>query len=302
VVSVQQSENIISMMQHQPNLSGTMVSEVAVVSGANGFIGQHLCKQLAFTGVKVVAIPRDILLKPDALQIFLKRAQPDYIYHLAAFGNHSMQKDADEIITTNYAGTYALLSASKRIAYKAFINVSTSSVLLNHETFYSASKAGAERLAKAFYFEYGKPVITVRPYSIYGPGEADFRFIPTVFRSCLQGERIPLAPDSVHDWVYVQDFVEAMLDIAQQVQVTQGKALNIGTGIGTTNDEIVRLIEQITGKRSHLKTLNVLRKYDTTNWVCKDDEQKYTNRILPFTTLKEGLTQLYGYYQQTLEA
>lgn len=281
-------------MQHQPTPEANMVQEVAVISGASGFIGTHLAQKLVLQGLKVIAIPRDILGRTEILKDFLKHCNPDYIFHLAAYGNHSNQDNFAEIVNVNYAGTYSLLAASKRIPYKAFINVSTSSVLLDHETFYSATKAGAERLCKAFVSEYGKPIITVRPYSIYGPGEADFRFIPTVFRACLTGDILKLSPDAVHDWLYIDSFVEGMITSATRyVHKMQGKAWNFGTGMGTSNLEIVREIEKITGKKTKRDVVKTMRTYDNTAWVCKEDDEKYPWIMEYVPTVQTGLRRMY---------
>ncbi len=289
------------MLQPEPTLNE--IQEIAVVSGANGFIGTHLCRTLAKSGVKVVAIPRDILLKTALLRDFLRKCNPTYIFHLAAYGNHSTQTGYEQTIDVNYMGTYSLLLASKRIPYKAFVNVSSSSVLLDHETFYSATKAGAERLCRAFYSEYGKPIITARPYSIYGIGEAEFRFIPTAFKCALLGETLKLAPDAVHDWLYVDSFVEGIVRSATKyIDRMQGKAWNFGTGIGTNNMDVVKLIAKITDKKINIIPQSNMRSFDSKSWACALNEESYlwTDEYMP--TLEEGLERIYGYYKQALKA
>lgn len=282
-------------MQHQPTPRANMVQEVAVISGASGFIGTHLARKLVLQDIKVIAIPRDVFSDMFLLTRFFRYLQPNYIFHLAAYGNHSKQDNNAEIVNVNYAGTYSLLAATKDIPYKAFINVSSSSVLLEHETFYSATKAGAERLCKAFASEYGKPVINVRPYSVYGPGEADFRFIPTVFKACLTGDILKLSPDAVHDWIYVDSFVEGMITSATRyVHKMKGKSWNFGTGIGTSNLEVVRMIEKITGKKAAIVMNNsMMRKYDSKEWVMKYNSESYMWLTEYLPTLEEGLRKVY---------
>ena len=285
-------------MQHQPTPSANMVSEVAVISGASGFIGSHLARKLVLQGLKVVAIPRDILSRTELLQEFLQRYSPSYIFHLAAYGNHSNQTNVAETVSVNYGDTYSLLVASRHIPYKAFINVSSSSVLLPYETLYSASKAGAERLCKAFAMNYDKPIVTVRPYSVYGPGEASFRFIPTVFRSCLTKQTLHLSADVVHDWIYVETFVEGMINTAiKYVNKYKAKSINFGTGIGRTNAEVVKKIEEITGYKAKILYQNNMRPYDNKEWVCQNDKDTYqwTDEYMP--TLSEGLLQTYESYK-----
>jgi len=280
------------MTQHQPKPKANMVQEVAVISGASGFIGSHLAKKLTLQGLKVVAIPRDVLSRTELLQQFLSKCSPDYIYHLAAYGNHSNQKNNAEIVNANYGNTYSILAASKNIPYKALINVSTSSVLLPYETFYSATKAGAERLCTAFANEYDKPIINARPYSIYGYGEAAFRFIPTVFRCALTKEILTLSSEVVHDWLYVETFTDGLIQTATYGHDFKGRSINYGTGKSTANIEIVRMIERITGEKVAIKFVDNLRPYDTNSWVCKMDENAFPWIDEP-TSVYEGLHKMY---------
>ena len=174
-----------------------------------------------------------------------------------------------------------LLCATRDIPYKSFTFVSTSSVLLPVETFYSATKAGAERLCQAYKDQYRKPISIVRPYSIYGIGEAPFRFIPTVFRSCMTGEPMTLDPEPVHDWVYVTDFVKRLLTAPTGIS-------EVGTGIGTSNSIVVKLIEQITGKKANITHTKRMREFDNRIWVAKNESQS-------FVKLEEGLQKYYEY-------
>lgn len=257
------------------------------VTGANGFIGQHLVKRLTKDGHKIMTVDHKFLVDyPDKLDEIIKEANPDWIFHLAAFGNMAHQKDEFEIITSNIAGTYNLLHAVRDIDYKSFINVSSSSVLLPHQTIYSATKMGAEYLCKAYVDEYNKPIVTVRPASIFGIGEAGFRFIPTVFRSCLENEPMTLAPNATHDWVNVDDLVENMIGIA--LSDNKEQTYNIASGIKTTNREIITMIEDITGKNANIKEEKQLRSFDTNDWSIQSD-------VVLNHSLRDGLEQYYEY-------
>lgn len=263
-----------------------------LISGANGFIGGHLKAQLEQLGHKVAPINRTFLESLNDLKEFLRLSKPDYIFHLAAYGNHNHQTSAKETMKVNFMGTFNLLEASKNINYKKFINFSTSSVLLPTETFYSASKAGAERLANAFSYQLNKPVLTVRPFSIFGENEADFRFIPTIIKSLLTGESMPLALNSYHDWVYIRDFIDNLILLTFSKTVENG-IINMGTGTSYSNLEIVRFLEEISGKKLNYITTN-LRDFDTKNWVSPDKTIK--------SDIKKGLQNTYEYYKSRFEA
>jgi nucleoside-diphosphate-sugar epimerase len=151
---------------------------------------------------------------------------------------------------------------------------------------YSATKAGSERLCKAFIDEYKKPIVTIRPFSVYGPGEADFRFIPTVFRSCLTGSEMELSPDPIHDWIYIDDIISILITSTKDIDETKGTTINAGTGKGYSNIEIVEMIEEITGKKATYTIKESLRPFDSKTWV---------NGEVSRTTLsiQEGLRKYY---------
>ena len=135
---------------------------MVLISGATSFIGEHLSAQLSKTH-KVVALPQELLYNIKKLTKFIKEVNPEYIFHLAAYGNKYDQQNERETVSANITALFNLLFATKSIKYKAFINFSSSSTLLDYETFYSATKGAGERLVKAFVTKYGKPVVTVRP-------------------------------------------------------------------------------------------------------------------------------------------
>lgn len=239
------------------------------MTGASGFIGKHLVKALEARGDIVQPLAHKSFRDEVSLKIIEGLHDIDYIFHLASYGNMASQRDEGEILRANIDSLWNLLQATKLIPYKAFVNVSSSSVTLPHQTIYAATKLGGEALCRAFRDEYHKPIVSVRPYSIYGPGEALSRFIPTVFRSCLKGEEMVLAEGS-HDWTYVSDFVEFMLKVSKTQSLSTSDiplfAFASGTGISTTNLEVVQLIEKITGKVANVVERKKLRSFDTGSW------------------------------------
>lgn len=256
-----------------------------LVTGASGFIGSHLVKALEERGDEVSIIKGQSLYRGDFVPS--DYADIDYVFHLAAYGNMSNQKDEVMMFFSNLQGLFNFLFSTKDIPYKAFINVSSSSVLLPHETMYSATKAGAERLCKAFVDEYAKPIVTVRPFSVYGPGEADFRFIPTAFRSCLQNEPLTLSSNATHDWVYVTDIVNAMIELAIDAESQKGSAIGIGTGIATSNRDVLTMIERITGRKANVTEEKELRSFDNQDWKAQLSD------YLCYTTFEQGLQKYY---------
>lgn len=247
------------------------------------------------------------------LQEFFKREQPDYILHLAAYGNMSHQKDIAMTVMANIIGTFNMLHESKNINYKAFINFGSSSEygkkevamsekdLTSPETFYGASKVGATQLARVFARQYEKPIVTVRPFSVYGPGEADFRFIPTVCRSIILNNTFTLtSANSTHDWIYIDDFISGIHLVMDNIVQLSGKILNIGTGRMHTNKEVVELLKKVTGKQYMATVLKEQNDFESEVWMS-DNTKISQLGFYPKVMLVEGLKKTYEYYQKKYE-
>lgn len=235
------------------------------VTGANGFIGREVCKYLE--GENVVKIQRPL---KNSIQQILDDSGFVFI-HLGAYGNHYFQDEVDNIIQSNINDLKLIVDTVRCTNFVKFYNVSTSSVTLPKQTLYSASKLFGEVLIDSFQ---DARMVNVRPYSVYGPGEAKHRFIPTVIRALHSGEKIELDTLATHDWILCEDFVRAMFNGHK----------NIGTGWKATNLAVVQMLEQISGKRLNW-TPKKMRSYDNYSWVCQDP--------VPHTLLFEGLKKTY---------
>jgi len=255
----------------------------SIVSGASGFIGKHLCRRLEQLKHEVVRLKQwDTYDKSF-----------DYFFHLAGYGNHSHLTNINEIKKANIDLLWVYLQNTKNIDYKAFVNFSTSSVTLPVQTMYSATKKAGEELCKVFSDEYKKPIISIRPYSIFGPGEADFRFIPTVIRSIVQNEELRLDPSPAHDWMYVEDFVNAVIFCTEYYTKITQWAIPVGTGLQTTNNRIVRIISKIMRVTPQIEYIENMRGYDTHRWVADTRIFRWDTR-----SLEEGLRETIDFYQK----
>lgn len=267
-----------------------------LVTGANGFVGQHLTSLLREKNHEVTSLSHDLFYGyEDPLEFHIKNINPDIIVHLAAYGNLAEhEKYLDEIYHGNITATYNLLKATKDIPYKAFINMSSSSVMLSYETMYSACKKATEALCRTFANQFDKRIINVRPFSIYGEGEQQSHLIPRLFRSCLYKEPMKFASYPVHDFVYVADIVTQLIKLAQDSVEWPATEVQVGTGIATSNDTVKRLIEEITGRKAHITDEVAPRPYDTKNWKASAD--KGWVYFQP-TSLVEGLQKTYSSYK-----
>lgn len=222
--------------------------ERCLISGSHGFLGEHLIRVLERRSLEVIRLLRDWNQIPEV----------DYIFHLAAYGNLASQTDRATIFRVNIVRTFDLLEATRNMLYKNFVYVSTSAVDLPVQTLYSASKLAAEALTQA----YDKPIVIARPYSITGMGEQKEHLIPQLIEAAYTGKSIPFVPEPVHDFIDVEDVVKGLIEISQK----SPDVYFFGSGISYSNYQVLKLVEQITGR--HIKTQIVpsLRDYDTYEW------------------------------------
>jgi len=269
----------------------------AVVTGSSGFIGSHLVRRLKSEGFDVVRIPHENLKSKEYLLGYMGSINPQYIFHLASYGNMSNQSDEDEMVQANYINTYNLIQATLNLPYVLFVNFSTSSVYgktyrrmreyhrLKPDTLYAATKAGAEYLCRHFRKKYKKVIVNVRPFSVYGPGEADFRFIPTLIRNDMQAN-VSTVIQGNHDWIYIDDFINGVMKLVENAGSLPHRTFNIGSGEMKSNFDIANLI-------SDSFTISNERKIqDSDVWVSDNRRLRELN-WRPMTTLEEGIFKTY---------
>lgn len=246
------------------------------ITGASGFVGRHLKEKLN----EFVTIPHDEISQFSPKEVF------DTFYYLASYGNLYHQKDIKETITANL--TQPFLTALKAYIYsKSFIFMSSSSVTLPHHTTYSASKQLCEELLNDL------GLTNVRPYSITGVGEQKEHLIPTLIRAAFTGETIPFVSYPTHDFIDVEDVVDALLFISKN-RLTG--TYELGNGKPVSNIDVLLLVQEITNKKIHFQEVDDLRPYDTEDWYCKDNT---LDGWKPKKTLVQSITEMVSAYEPT---
>lgn len=285
--------------------------KIALITGMNGFIGKNLEFVLKNNGWQVMSIQRDILSNPLHTAQALLQGQPTHVFHLASYGNHSTQTEEDEIITTNYLKTFFLLKACADAGVPNFVNFSSSLVYgkhsasmnedtpLNTNTFYGATKAGAEHLTRAYSKQHGIKTVSIRPFSVYGEGEAKHRFIPTIIDTMINNKELTLYPTPVHDWIYIHDFLDGVIVAVDNIDKLNGKAINIGTGKQYKNQEVYDELLAISKVEPlDIKIKKAGRAYDTSKRWRADNTLLTSFGWKPETSLKDGLRHTYQYYEK----
>ncbi|WP_457623846.1 dTDP-glucose 4,6-dehydratase [Persephonella sp.] len=261
-----------------------------LVTGGAGFIGSEFVRQAIKKDIETVVIDKltyagdlerlsDIkdkikfykadITNREFIEHIFKTEKPDIVVHWAAESHVDRSiLDASPFIDANVRGTQVLLDVSKEDDINLFINIATDEVYgelgedgqfyedtpLIPNSPYSASKAAADMLGRAYYRTYGLPVITVRPSNNYGWWQYPEKLIPVVILRALNNEPIPVygTGENIREWLFVSDCAEAVFQIIEKGKV--GEIYNVGSGEERRNIDVVKLVLGILGKPESLVT------------------------------------------------
>ena len=190
-------------------------------------------------------------------------AESDCIVNFAAESHvDNSIKHPEIFVETNVQGTLNLLQAGKELGVERYLQVSTDEVYgtlgktgyfyettpLAPNSPYSASKASADMLVRAYRETYGLPTLNTRCSNNHGPYQYPEKLIPFFISQLLKGEKVPVYGDglNVRDWLYVYDHCEAIDVVLHKGKI--GEVYNIGGHNEKTNMEITHLILEAMGK------------------------------------------------------
>ncbi|KZZ37195.1 MULTISPECIES: dTDP-glucose 4,6-dehydratase [unclassified Oleiphilus] len=194
--------------------------------------------------------------------------QPDAVIHLAAESHVDRSiAEAGDFIQTNIVGTYQLLEAS-RLYWRSLSNDAKQSFRFHHvstdEVFgdigegrfnekssyqpsspYSASKASADHLVRAWHRTYGLPILLSNCSNNYGPYQFPEKLIPLTIKNALSGKELPVYGEGkqVRDWLYVDDHVSALYCVLSEGKV--GETYVVGGNQEKQNIEVVNQVCEI---------------------------------------------------------
>lgn len=259
-------------------------SRVLVIGGA-GFVGSHLVDQLTQEAVREIMVLDNLVrgtranLQPamqdrrvqfvqgsitdlDFLREVMKGS--DYVFHLAALWLYECVQQPRAALEVNVGGTYNVAETAQQAGVKKVVFSSSASVYgdalatpmteehpFNNRTMYGATKIAGEQFLRAFYQQHGLDYVGLRYMNIYGP-RMDYKgayvsVIMKVLDRIDSGQPPIIFGDGsqTYDFVHVEDVARANL-LALKSDASDD-FFNVGMGVGTTINDLVRLLLDITG-------------------------------------------------------
>ena len=300
-----------------------------LITGADGFIGSHLTELLLEQGYNVRALSQynsfnnwgwlEDINHPNLEVVCGDVRDADYcryiskgrdtIFHLAALIAIPYSYVApDSYVDTNIKGTLNMCQAARDLGVEKLLVTSTSEVYgtaqyvpidENHprqpQSPYSATKIGADAIAKSFYNAFDLPVTIVRPFNTYGPRQSARAIIPTIISQIANGAKEIKVGDltPTRDFNYVKDTCRGFLAIAKAENVA-GEEINIATDTEISMQDTLNLIAEIMGadvnwvkdpERCRPSKSEVFRLHGSNEKICRLTDWR------PQYSIREGLKQ-----------
>ena len=240
----------------------------------------------------------------------------DYIVNFAAETHVDNSIKTPEIfIETNVKGTLNLLQNAMEYKIKKYLQISTDEVYgslgkegyfsetspLNPNSPYSASKASADMLVRAYHKTYALPVLITRCSNNYGPYQFPEKLIPHFILKLMKGEKVPVYGDglNVRDWLYVYDHCSAIDVVLHKGRI--GEIYNIGGHNEKTNLEITKLILNAMGKdESYIEYVKDRPGHDR-RYAIKNDKITTELGWKPAVTFEEGIKITIDWYLNNMQ-
>jgi nucleoside-diphosphate-sugar epimerase len=298
-----------------------------LVTGASGFLGSHVVRTLVRQGFDAVSVFHKTGFDEDrrhfrldlrdtaAMQKLFRQFQFSAVVHLAASGVSAEAENFEDLIAVNTLATAALARTALAHGIERFLYVGSGfeyrpqahamdeSTPLGAPNLYGASKAAGWMLLQTLHRMEGLPLVTFRPFSVYGPGENPAKLVPYAIQQALNGEPIRLMlGNQVRDYVFVEDVVEA-LRLGLTAPSAVGQVYNIGTGPNEARSvrQMVQEILSLTGAPLRLCWFDrASRSRRDPPYLVSDPTKAHVELgWRPRVALEEGLARTVAWYKAT---
>lgn len=267
-----------------------------LLTGATGFVGQHLRRSLLarIDRPKTIIMPRRQL---NLDTVTLEQGPIDTIINCAA-----ELTDETKMVESNVGLVVRLLEFARINKVPRFIQIGSSSeygktneirredLICKPTNTYEATKLAATDICMMFAKNEDMDVCVARPFSLYGPGDKARKLIPTLYRSHIDHSSVSVH-DGSHDWLYIDDFIDGLISlIGAPRAATQGQVFNFGTGVSSSNRQIVEGLELALGSKLNVTYQSTrYHAHDVDHWVADSTKARTALGWTPKVSLEAGL-------------
>lgn len=238
-----------------------------LLTGSAGFLGSHVLKRLRGDGHEVFCFSR-------CSQVDFSVKLPfDVIVNCAG-----QLDDPNKMMDDNVELTLILLGYVQYCMAKRLIQIGSSAetgpmegprsetTFCQPSNLYEATKLAATNLCLGYSNEYDLDIVVARPFTLYGPNDKSRKMLLTLWNAFC-GHKSFKCGLGGHDWIHVDDFVEGIVTLLHAPrEKTKGQIYHFGTGVNTSNDEIVRLFEESVGSKMTVERTDRIRNWDVIDW------------------------------------
>jgi nucleoside-diphosphate-sugar epimerase len=241
---------------------------------------------------------------PGEIEAAVERVRPDLAVGLVV--EHAHPETSDERLRqleVSVLGTARLVESLARSGCKRMVHLGSSleygprSRPLREDDRLApivprgAAKAAETLVCLTWARALGLSALVLRPFSVYGPWEDETRLVPAAIRAALECTELPLTePGFAHDFVYVTDVVDAITLALGAPAELDGLIFNIGTGIQTTNEDLVAAVGRVVRRKIRvLPGMFQAHTHDCPSWVADNDRARQELGWKPTTGLEAGL-------------
>ncbi len=251
-----------------------LVKDRILIVGGTGFIGTHIVKEALFKGLQVSIISKnhkalsdrikdveylsiDISNK-DSLYNQLKDKTFHHVINLGGYVDHSnYSSGGDKVFDVHFNGTKNLINCINKDSLRSFIQIGSSDEYGDNPapqnesqrespiSPYSFAKTTTTHFLQMLYRTEQFPVVILRPFLVYGPGQGMERFIPQVINGCIEGKEFPTSEGKqLRDFCFIGDFVRSIFSSIDNTEAF-GEVINIASGEPISIKDIVTKIQNI---------------------------------------------------------
>lgn len=297
-----------------------------LVVGGSGFIGQHVVKKSLEKGFNTTVLSKNDCINDlydvehlianishkESLLIALKDKVFDYVINLGGYVDHvNYSNGGSEVYDVHFNGVRNLIDCLDRSQLKGFVQIGSSDEYGNNpapqsETQreapispYSCAKVASTYFLQTLYKTEKLPVVILRPFLVYGPGQGEERFIPQIIKGCLNNRKFPTSKgEQLRDFCYIDDFIQAIFSALGNDKV-HGEVVNIASGKPISIKKMISTIVNIIGSGQPIFGEVAYRSGENMKLYSDITKAKKLLNWKPDTSLEYGLEKTINFAKET---